>query len=297
MKFFMLAALPMLMCSWQAAQAQREVSSIEVTGMANVEVEPDEIHYVIEIKEYFEGEFAGVPKPEGKKPDEKMPEDKKPEGKNPEDNRTKVQIATIEENLKQALQKAGIKDKNVQVQQLGNHWRAKGEDFLIAKRYDIKVSKFSDIDAIIENLDTRGVNMMRIAEMKNKKLPELIDKAKAEALKDAKRKAEYMAEALGVTVGRVISVVEPSGEPGFARNVIGDAHGKGKDAPMQNLSAGMPSYDQVKTIKQTCTMRVRFELVNEATEESSTRTRGMDVNPNIDSGPMGMPFPGGMHGN
>ncbi len=37
---------------------------IEVTGTSEIEVVPDRIHYVIEIREYFEEEFDGVSKPE-----------------------------------------------------------------------------------------------------------------------------------------------------------------------------------------------------------------------------------------
>ena len=35
---------------------------IEVTGTSEIEVVPDRIHYVIEIREYFEEEFDGVSK-------------------------------------------------------------------------------------------------------------------------------------------------------------------------------------------------------------------------------------------
>ena len=56
---------------------------IEVTGTSEIEVVPDRIHYVIEIREYFEEEFDGVSKPE--------------------EYRTKVPLTRIEEELKQVL--------------------------------------------------------------------------------------------------------------------------------------------------------------------------------------------------
>ena len=37
---------------------------IEVTGTSEVEIVPDEIHYIIEIKEYFAEEFDGKSKEE-----------------------------------------------------------------------------------------------------------------------------------------------------------------------------------------------------------------------------------------
>ena len=37
---------------------------IEVSGTSEIEIVPDKIHYIIEIKEYFEEEFDGKSKPE-----------------------------------------------------------------------------------------------------------------------------------------------------------------------------------------------------------------------------------------
>ena len=37
---------------------------IEVTGTSEIEIVPDKIHYLIEIREYFEEEFDGKSKPE-----------------------------------------------------------------------------------------------------------------------------------------------------------------------------------------------------------------------------------------
>ena len=239
----LIVAAAALLIAWSLpAVAQDETCYIDVTGQADVEVVPDEIHYIIEIKEYFEEEFDGKSKPE--------------------DYETKVPIATIEANLRQALEKAGVPDKDVRVQQVGDYWRVRGLDFLVSKRFDITLTDFAKIDAIIKNMDTRGVNTMYIGEMKNKDLPELIDKGKAAALKDARRKADYMAEALGVKVGRVLRVTEPGGSYGYARNVIV------AEAKMLSSVADVAggSYDQVKTIKQNYTMNVRFELVNPVDE-------------------------------
>ena len=47
-----------------SSQAQTNERYIEVTGTAEVEIVPDRIHYLIEIREYFEEEFDGTSKPE-----------------------------------------------------------------------------------------------------------------------------------------------------------------------------------------------------------------------------------------
>ena len=61
---------------------------IEVTGTSEIEVVPDRIHYVIEIREYFEEEFDGVSKPE--------------------EYRTKVPLTRIEEELRKVLKIVGV---------------------------------------------------------------------------------------------------------------------------------------------------------------------------------------------
>ena len=45
-------------------QAQIHERYIEVTGTSEIEIVPDKIHYLIEIREYFEEEFDGKSKPE-----------------------------------------------------------------------------------------------------------------------------------------------------------------------------------------------------------------------------------------
>ena len=45
-----------------AQAATDEGRYIEVTGTSEVEIVPDEIHYIIEIKEYFAEEFDANPK-------------------------------------------------------------------------------------------------------------------------------------------------------------------------------------------------------------------------------------------
>lgn len=245
-KTLVAAAIAMLVAWSQpmAGQTQDGVCYIDVTGQADIEIVPDEIHYIIEIKEYFEEEFDGKSKPE--------------------DYKTKVPISTIEANLRHALEAAGVPDDSVRVQQVGDYWRVRGLDLLVSKRYDVTLNDFSKIDEIISHLDTRGVNTMYIGEMKNKQLPELIDKGKAAALRDARRKAEYMTEALGVKVGRVLSIDEPQVYAGYARTVItAEAKLMSSVADMAGNSA---AYDQVKTIRQNYTMQVRFEILNPETK-------------------------------
>ena len=170
---------------------------IEVTGTSEIEIVPDKIHYLIEIREYFEEEFDGKSKPE--------------------EYRTKVPLERIEQKLWKVLADVGIPEEAVRTQEVGDYWRRQGQDFLVSKKYDITLTDFKQIDEIVKRIDTRGVNTMRIGELENKDMLVYHQKGKIEALKAAQRKAAYLVEALGKKLGAVIRIVEDgnAGMPSF----------------------------------------------------------------------------------
>ena len=204
---------------------------IEVSGTAEVEIVPDEIHYIIEMKEYFEEEFDGKSKPE--------------------DFATKVPLDVIEQQVRRVIKDAGVPADAVRTEEIGNTWRERGMDFLVSKRLDITLSDFETIERIRKGLDTRGINAMYIGELKNKNIAEWHEKGRTEALKAARNKAEYMASAAGCRLGRVMRIVEGGGAgmplPAVQTNV---------------MASGASPSDTYRTIKKTYTVLVRYELAD-----------------------------------
>lgn len=166
-------------CTLQAQEVNDRY--IEVTGTSEIEIVPDKIHYLIEIREYFEEEFDGKSKPE--------------------EYRTKVPLEQIERQLWKVLADVGIPKEAVRTQEVGDYWRRQGQDFLVSKKYDITLTDFKQIDEIVKRIDTKGVNTMRIGELENKDMLLYRQKGKIEALKAAQRKAAYLVEALGKKLG------------------------------------------------------------------------------------------------
>lgn len=204
---------------------------IEVSGTAEVEIVPDEIHYIIEMKEYFEEEFDGKSKPE--------------------DFATKVPLDVIERQVRRAIADAGVPTDAVRTEEIGNTWRERGMDFLVSKRLDITLGDFGTIERIRKGLDTRGINAMYIGELKNRNMAEWQEKGRTEALNAARDKAEYMASAAGCRLGRVMRIVE------------GTAAGGTLPAAQANVMAsGASSADTYRTIKKTYTVIVRYELAD-----------------------------------
>ena len=217
--------------AWGTAQAATDEGRyIEVTGTSEVEIVPDEIHYIIEIKEYFAEEFDGKSKEE--------------------DYRTKVPLAQIEERLRETLREAGVPDEAVRTQEIGDYWRQQGQDFLVSKKFDITLTDFNQINEIIKHIDTKGIHTMRIGELENKDMLAYHQKGKIEALKAAQKKATYLVEALGKKLGDVIRIVEEGSSNAFPF------------AQSNVLSSGAASFDNFRTIKKNYSMLVRFEIID-----------------------------------
>lgn len=226
-RLLLLAAAMWATCS---LHAQTDERYIEVTGTSEIEIVPDKIHYIIEIREYFEEEFDGKSKSE--------------------EYRTKVPLEQIERKLRQALTDAGVPQDAVRTQEVGDYWRKQGQDFLVSKRFDITLQDFQQIDKIVKRIDTRGIQTMHIGELENKDMLTYHQKGKIEALKAAQRKAAYLVEALGKKLGTVIRIVEESnmGRNAFAQSNV--------------MSSNAASFDGFRTIKKNYSMMVRFEIID-----------------------------------
>ncbi len=212
--------------------AQTNERYIEVTGTSEVEIIPDKIHYIIEIQEYFEEEFDGKSKPE--------------------EYRTKVPLSWIERRLMWVLETNDIPRESVRIQEIGDYWRKQGQDFLISKQLDITLQDFKQIDAIVKNLDTRGIRTMRIGELESKDMLAYHKQGKIEALKAAQRKATYLVEALGKKLGPVIRIVE-EGNAGLSSLFSAQSNVRASE---------VSSFDSFRTIKKNYSMLVRFEIVD-----------------------------------
>lgn len=211
-------------------QAQTNERYIEVTGTSEMEIVPDKIHYLIEIREYFKEEFDGKSKPE--------------------EYSTKVLLAEIEQGLREALANSGIPQNAIRTQEIGDYWRQQGQDFLVSKKFDITLTDFNQINEIVKRIDTKGIHTMRIGELENNDMLAYHQKGKIEALKAARRKATYLVEALGKRLGEVIRIVEK--ESGYASPF----------AQSNVMSSDAASFDNFRTIKKNYSMLVRFEIID-----------------------------------
>lgn len=171
-------------CTNQSKEASR---FIEVTGNADREIMPDEIHFMIRISEYWKEEF---------------------EHKKEKYYKTKISIDEIETKLLNDLAKIGIDKKDIAVRYVGNYWRDEGLEFLVSKDLDIVVHEYSKTNEIIKVVDKKGIRSMYIGKLDCKQMAEYRKQIKVEAIKSAKYKAENLLSGIGKKVGEVISVQE-----------------------------------------------------------------------------------------
>jgi uncharacterized protein YggE len=227
MKKISLIALLTLFVMYTQAQQVDLRRKIEVTGTAELEVTPDIIYISISLKEYMDG-------------------------------KKKIGIESLERALQTAVLKSGIPKENFMVNDIASYnfnWDRKSPDYLASKQYRIKVSDLSKWNQLLAGVDARGLKYSAIESYDYSKLEAVKKELKTQALKAAREKAVYLAEAVGEKVGMALEINEQSNE-GYSQPMYRTQMAMKTDAAG---GEAMPDID-FKKIKLTAQMRAVFEL-------------------------------------
>jgi uncharacterized protein YggE len=227
MKKISLIALLTLFVMYTQAQQVDLRRKIEVTGTAELEVTPDIIYISISLKEYMDG-------------------------------KKKIGIESLERALQTAVLKSGIPKENFMVNDIASYnfnWDRKSPDYLASKQYRIKVSDLSKWNQLLAGVDARGLKYSAIESYDYSKLEAVKKELKTQALKAAREKAVYLAEAVGEKVGMALEINEQSNE-GYSQPIYRTQMAMKTDAAG---GEAMPDID-FKKIKLTAQMRAVFEL-------------------------------------
>lgn len=224
----------LLMVAVAATSQNKETERlIEVNGKAEMEIQPDEIVFIIGIEEYWKEEF-----------------EKK---KDFEDYKTKVPLAEIEDALIKNLRKVGIEKEHIKVKSMGNYWRYKGKEFLYSKQFEIKITDLAKINQLTQIQDAKGIKYMNIGELNHSKMDEFKKAVKINALKNASEKAAYLVESIGSQLGEVVTISE-----------LADSYYQPMRAELMMMakSADMAeeSIDEVQNIKLEYQVRAVFRI-------------------------------------
>ncbi len=225
--FFLFLMLGMVLST--TAQTIDLRRKIEVSGTAETEVTPDVIYIGISLREYMDG-------------------------------KKKVEIEELERQLQTAVLKAGIPKENLTINNISAYnysWdRKKNPDFMASKQYRIKVNDLNKWNQIINSVDSRAVQYSNIDGYDHSRMEELKKDLKIKALKNAREKAVYLAEAIAEKLGSALEINE-SGNELYPQPMVRTSMLLKTDVAME--TEPMPEID-FKKIKLLAQIRAVFEL-------------------------------------
>jgi len=178
-----------LLSTHAISQETVKQKTINVSGIAEMEVVPDEIYVQVELREY----------------------DKK--GGN------KVDIDAIKSDFLKAAVSIGLNENDISVQGYqgwdGNLWiykknKKKNPDLKASITYQVKLATTKKMDELVQKLDDEATQNFFISRVSHSKLPEFKKELKIQAVKSAKEKATYLANAINENVGEAVTINEPN---------------------------------------------------------------------------------------
>lgn len=199
-------------------------NAIEVTGVAEMEVEPDEIIFNIGIKA---------------------------------DN--KNQLADNEKLLFETLKNDGVKNEDIKFKSMYQNLYSKMTRF--TKSFQFKVNAKTNVSKLFEDLNQKWVSNLNIAEIKNTKIADFRKTVKINALKAAKEKADYLLGSISKKTGDAIEITEI--EDYMSDSVLPVAY-RSKMANVQLEAADQNidySFDNIENIKLKYSIKAKYEIL------------------------------------
>ena len=171
--------------------------TITVSGSAETEIIPDEIYVVVTLKEY----------------------DKKGTGK--------IGLDKIKSDFLGYCKSIGLPDSAISINAYqgddDNTWwqqrkKKKDEKLYRSIAYQVKFTNSKKMDELVDKLDDEATENFVIARVSHSKIAEYRMQLKIQAVKAARNKGGYLAEAIGEQLGVAVSIVEPGeyGSPYYA---------------------------------------------------------------------------------
>lgn len=188
---FVLFALPFFAV---AQERERQEHFIEVTTSAEEEIEPNEIYTVIRLSEF-------------------------------EANREKSSLEKIDSDFLNALRKAGIDRKRLELADIGSKldsFRRRDKASFRSKTYQIKLTSAAELEKLLTNLETVDVAYVDITRVVHSDYDKLMLNLKVKALQEARAKAETLLQSIGAEIGKPIQVRDWDIRPydGMARQTV-----------------------------------------------------------------------------
>lgn len=169
---------------------------IEVTGVAQMEIEPNEITLLIRLREF-------------------------------EENREKTQLEKLDQDFLAALKNAGIDRKRLELADAGSKLARLGKkdkDAFREKTYNLKLTSAAELEKLLEKLEPVKVEQVSIIRLYHTDMEKLKLDLKVKALQAARSKAEVLLKSIGSEIGKPLMVREWNDDPQPMMDMSANVH-------------------------------------------------------------------------
>lgn len=237
MKRFFLIATAALLTTGSLISQVTDITAgkrfIEINGINETEITPDELYITITLLERMNG-------------------------------KEKVTIEKQESELKKSLKELGVDLSNLTLSTANADYgkvRKSTKDVLISKSYILKISSVDVLGKVYERLDKMDAHDAYISKYTHSKILDFQKESRIKAIKAAKEKADYLLAALDQKAGTPLQIVE-------TENYVQDQppiyYARAKNVAMayESDKAGEEQEISFKKIKIRSGFLVKFEIVN-----------------------------------
>lgn len=158
---------------------------IEVTGSAEMEVEPNEIFLFIKLKEF-------------------------------EENRSKVALEKLDKQFLDAVKAANIDRKNLTLADAGSTLdkiRRRDKDAFREKSYEVKLTSAAELEKFLEKIEPVKVYQLDLTRLHHTDMEKFKIDLKVKALQAAQSKASTLLKSIGAEIGKPIMVRDWDQDP------------------------------------------------------------------------------------
>jgi uncharacterized protein len=185
MRHLFIAALFFISMNALAQEGFKGEHFIEVNGVAETEIDPNEITMQIRLREF-------------------------------EENKNKVQLEKLDQDFLTALKAAGIDKKRLVLAEAGANLSKLGrrdKDAFRVKTYQLILTNAAELEKLLEKLESVKVDHAAITRVHHSDLEKYRLDLKVKALQVAKSKAEMLVKSIGSEIGKPLMIREWEIEP------------------------------------------------------------------------------------
>lgn len=207
-------------------QAPANPRLVNVTASAEMEVVPDEVWVQVQLQEY----------------------DKKGAGK--------VGLEKISNDFLAKMKALGLTEKEVSLQSASgydnNYWqwyrrnKQKNPDMKATVSYLLKLNSVKQMEQVVADLDDEATQNFYIQKLSHSKMDDYRNQLKVQALKNARSRAQVLAEAVGARVGAVYQINEPAENSYEPPRIYAQAMMKRADMEMADVPAMNVDFKKIK---------------------------------------------------